>query len=198
MRRPECRATRSIGVLPQSVLPGEMSAYNGDSPATHLELTTMSDNRITRRRVLESAAAGAALGLWGFGGKLMMAAETPSPVKILEPFPGAVLSHRHGTQTEKGLTIRVFGGARPGNRVTVNGVPCRREGKRFEADVLLTKPETDLVAVAEGEDGRHEDRVRVVWDRYSEPRYRFAIDDNSFFCAILPRRTTSRCSTAFT
>ena len=25
------------------------------------------------------------------------------------------------------------------------------------------------------------DRVRVVWDRYSVPRYRFAIDDNSFF-----------------
>ena len=23
--------------------------------------------------------------------------------------------------------------------------------------------------------------MRVVWDRYSEPRYRFSIDDNSFF-----------------
>ena len=25
------------------------------------------------------------------------------------------------------------------------------------------------------------DRVRVVWDRYSPPRYRFSLDDNSFF-----------------
>ncbi len=141
----------------------------------------MSDNKITRRRVLASAAAGAALGLWGFAGKLTMAAETPSPVKIIEPFHGAVLNHRHGMQTEKGLTIRVSGEARPGDRVTVNGVPCRREGKRFDADVLLTKPETDLVAVAEGGGNRFEDQVRVVWDRYSEPRYRFAIDDNSFF-----------------
>ena len=38
-----------------------------------------------------------------------------------------------------------------------------------------------MIAVAEAEGRRHEDRVRVVWDRYSEPRYRFAIDDNSFF-----------------
>ena len=35
--------------------------------------------------------------------------------------------------------------------------------------------------MAEGGGGRQEDRVRVVWDRYSEPRYRFSIDDNSFF-----------------
>ena len=37
------------------------------------------------------------------------------------------------------------------------------------------------VAVAAGEAGERRDRVRVVWDRYSEPRYRFSIDDNSFF-----------------
>ena len=40
---------------------------------------------------------------------------------------------------------------------------------------------TDLVAVGQSEAVRHEARARVVWDRYSEPRYRFSIDDNSFF-----------------
>ena len=45
----------------------------------------------------------------------------------------------------------------------------------------MREPETDLVAVAEGGGQRCENRVRVVWDRYSEPRYRFSIDDNSFF-----------------
>ena len=138
----------------------------------------MSGNEISRRTLLQSAAA---VGACGFAGKLVLAGETSSAVKITEPFHGAVLNHRHGKQTAAGLTICVSGEARPGDRVTVNGVPCRREGKRFAADVLLCRPETDLVAVAEGNGDRQEDRVRVVWDRYSVPRYRFSIDDNSFF-----------------
>jgi len=102
-------------------------------------------------------------------------------LKIQEPFHGAVLNHRHGKQTAKGLAIRVSGEAPDGERVTLNGQPTRRSGKQFECDVVLRKPETDLMAVSEGPAGRREDRVRVVWDRYSEPRYRFSIDDNSFF-----------------
>ena len=138
----------------------------------------MSRNEISRRAVLQSAAAGTAFGI---AGKLAVAGGTSPAVKIHEPFHGAVLNHRHGKQTAKGLTIRVSGEARPGDRVTINGVPCSMEGKRFAADVLLCQSETDLVAVAEGTAGRQEDRVRVVWDRYSVPRYRFSIDDNSFF-----------------
>lgn len=107
--------------------------------------------------------------------------ETPSSVKIIEPFDGAVLNRRHGKQTEKGLAIRVSGEARPGDRVTVNGALCRVEGKHFDVEALLSAPETDLAAIAEGGGKRCEDRVRVVWDRYSEPRYRFSIDDSSFF-----------------
>ena len=141
----------------------------------------MSRNEISRRTVLQSAAAGAALGACGLAGQLVLAGGASSALKIHEPFHGAVLNHRHGKQTAEGLTIRVSGEARPGDRVTVNGMPCRREGKRFAADVLLCQPETDLVAVAEGTDGRQQVRVRVVWDRYSVPRYRFSIDDNSFF-----------------
>jgi hypothetical protein len=91
------------------------------------------------------------------------------------------LNHRRGQQSEHGLTIRVSGEAPPGDRVTVNDVPCRREGSRFVTDVELRDAETELVAVASGGSGPREDRVRVVWDRYSEPRYRFSLDDNSFF-----------------
>jgi len=139
----------------------------------------MADNTITRRRLLQSATAGAALGLWGLRG--MAAADAASSLKILEPFHGAVLNHRQGKQTADSLTIRVSGEAKPGDKVTVNGVVCRREGNRFEADVPLRDAETDLVAVAEGSAGRQEGKARVVWDRYSEPRYRFSIDDSSFF-----------------
>jgi hypothetical protein len=102
-------------------------------------------------------------------------------LKIEEPVQGAVLSHRHGTQDQQGLKIRVAGRAPAGDRVTVCGTPATRQGNRFQAEIVLRQPETDLTAVAEGSAGRLEDRVRVVWDRNSFPRYRFSIDDNSFF-----------------
>ena len=33
-----------------------------------------------------------------------------------------------------------------------------------------------------------EDRVRVVWDRFSSPRYDFALDDNIFFLRDIARQ----------
>ncbi len=110
-----------------------------------------------------------------------LASADSEAVKIREPFHGAVLNHRHGKQTKEGLTIRVSGYAPPDARVTVNGNVCHRAAGRFEAEILLREKETDLVAVAKRGSGRQEDRVRVVWDKDSVPRYRFSIDDNSFF-----------------
>jgi len=147
----------------------------------------MRDSELTRRHVLRLTASGAALGLTNFVGQHLVAAEAASPVKITEPFSGAVLNHRHGKQTEGSLTIRVSGEAPAGSRVSVNGVTCRRQGRRFEAEVPLRDHETDLVAVSEENGERYKDRVRVVWDRYSEPRYRFIIDDNSFFLRDIAR-----------
>ena len=122
-------------------------------------------------------------------GPACAAAATPSgALKIQSPFHGAILDHRHGKQTADSLTIRVSGEAKADGPVTVNGVVCRRQGTRFEVDVVLREPETDLIAVAgEGAD-RREDRVRVVWDRYSVPRYRFAIDDTSFVFRDIARK----------
>ena len=138
----------------------------------------MSDGRVNRRGFLQSAAVGTtALLNWN----LAEADEAVKPLKIDEPFHGAVLNHRHGKQADDGLTIRVTGTNDAGGRVTVNGIPSRQSGNQFEADVPLRDFETDLVAVSQGDGGQHKDVVRVVWDRYSEPRYRFSIDDNSFF-----------------
>jgi len=64
--------------------------------------------------------------------------------------------------------------------VTVNGTDARRAGNRFVVEIVLRERETEIVAVSEGSSGRREHRVRVVWDRHSQPRYRFSIDDNSF------------------
>jgi hypothetical protein len=102
-------------------------------------------------------------------------------LKITEPFHGAVLSHRHGSETADGLTITVSGVAPLRDDVTINGQPTLRAGTAFTAQVVLRDGETDLVAESVGSSGRQQHEVRVVWDRGSRPRYRFAIDDNSFF-----------------
>ncbi len=135
-----------------------------------------------RRTFLRSAAAGAAGRFLSAGPSATAAAQGPGRLKIVEPFHGAVLNHRNGAQSGDGLVIRVSGETAPDHRVTVNGQPCRRDGNRFSAEVTLRTMETDIVAVADGPDGsQQKDSARVVWDRYSEPRYRFSIDDNSFF-----------------
>jgi hypothetical protein len=141
----------------------------------------MTTYTVRRRAFLQAAAAGAAASL--AGGVLPMSSAAPrqTRVKIEDPFHGAVLNRRHGRQTSEGLTVQVRGSAPPQARVTVNGVPAERSGRSFTAPVELRQSETDIVATAEAEGARQEDRVRVVWDRYSNPRYRFSIDDNSFF-----------------
>jgi len=132
-----------------------------------------------RRQFIQGVAAGTAVA-W-LERKGLPAAKPTGRVTIDEPFDGAVLNRRHGKQTAGALRIRVRGTAPAGRRVTVNGVPARREGKAFEAVVALRDRETAIAVAAEGADGKDEGRIRVVWDRHSFPRYRFSIDDNSFF-----------------
>jgi len=102
-------------------------------------------------------------------------------LRIEEPFHGAVLNRRHGEEVNGGLRIRICGEAPLRDRVTVNGVPAQRAGTRFTSEVVLREKETEIIAASEGSFGHHEHRVRVLWDRHSQPRYRFSIDDNSFF-----------------
>jgi hypothetical protein len=102
-------------------------------------------------------------------------------LKIGWPFHGAVLNRHHGRMKNGSLQITVSGECPPYGKVTVNGVPARVASERFEASIALSERETDIVAVYEGTFGRQEHRVRVVWDKHSFPRYRFSIDDNSFF-----------------
>lgn len=109
-------------------------------------------------------------------------------LRIIEPFHGAVLNGRHGRLQEGGLQITVAGECPPYGAITVNGAPAHAAGGRFEAPALLTERETEITAVYEGVYGRQEHRVRVVWDRHSFPRYRFSIDDNSFWLRDVARQ----------
>ncbi len=102
-------------------------------------------------------------------------------LRIHAPFHGAILNRHHGDTTQGGLKVCVHGEAPLRARVTVNGLQTRRAGTRFATDLTLAEKETTIIAVADGAGGLTEHRIRVVWDRNSRPRYRFSIDDNSFF-----------------
>jgi len=138
----------------------------------------MNETVTTRRTFLQATAGVAGTAL--YGASATAGAAGPA-LRIEEPFHGAVLNHRHGDQTDAGLTIRVSGVAPPSEAVTVNGAPAQRAGATFSADVTLGQKETEIVAASQGSTGRQEHRVRVLWDRHSQRRYRFSIDDNSFF-----------------
>ncbi len=139
-----------------------------------------------RREFLRSSAilplAGAFAGVGGY---------LPAATTITWPFHGAVLNWRHGQRVNGGLQITVSGIAPLEYLVTVNGRPAQRAGERFSAPVLLQERVTEIVAYSQGIAGRQEHRIRVVWDRHSFPRYRFAIDDNAFFLRDIARNNYS-------
>jgi len=139
----------------------------------------MKEPATTRRKFLQAAASGAA-GII-LGESKVACAGAFQPIRIEEPFHGAVLNWRHGQKVKSGLKIQVSGQAPLRARVMVNGASVKRAGTKFTSEIVLRQKETEIIAISQGNFGRHEHRVRVVWDRHSKPRYRFSIDDNSFF-----------------
>jgi hypothetical protein len=139
-----------------------------------------------RREFLRSVGGVAAATI---GGPTVARGAATVPVAIEEPFNGAILDHHHGKPRDGGLAIRVVGKAPASWRVVVNKAPARREGDRFVADVVLRQRITEIVARAPVTGG--EDRVRVLWDRFSRPRYNFAIDDHIFFLRDIARKRYS-------
>lgn len=137
------------------------------------------NNPTIRRRSFLHAAAGATAAAMG---SLARPAMASAPLlSIDEPFHGAVLNRRHGKAVDGGLEIQVTGQAPLDDRVMVNEVVARRAGTRFTAELVLRDKETEITATSNGRFGRQTHSVRVVWDKNSFPRYRFSIDDNSFF-----------------
>lgn len=139
----------------------------------------MKGRPIQRRNFFKATAASTA-GIVLTGPAIARAGRSPT-LTIDEPFHGAVLNRRQGEAVDGGLKIRVSGRAPLSQPVTVNGAPAERSGTRFGAELVLREKETEIVARSEGVFGASEHRVRGLWDRHSYPRYRFSIDDNSFF-----------------
>ena len=146
----------------------------------------MNRSKIARRDFIRNIVVGT-MGIT-LKGTTVGSGISSGSIKIEEPFHGAVLNRRHGGQVDDGLEIQVSGRAPIRDRVTVNGTPARRAGAGFTSKVILRQKETVIVALSQGSSGRHEHRVRVVWDEHSYPRYRFSIDDNSFFLRDIARK----------
>jgi len=132
---------------------------------------------MNRRHFIQAASLGT-LGIVFSGHRKGARGFETSAVSIEEPRDGAVLNRRHGQVSDKGLQITILGRA-PAGRVLVNGVSADRDGEQFTARITLSERDTIIRAIHEG--SGDQDHVRVRWDRNSFPRYRFAIDDNSFF-----------------
>lgn len=136
----------------------------------------MSATIMNRRRFFQTTALAAGAIVVGSSGT---AAEQDGSVRIDGPIHGAVLNRHHGREVDGGLEIRVEGTAPANGRIVVNGAPARQDGGRFEATIVLREHETEIVAAA-ADAPQARDTVRVLWDRHSRPRYRFAFDDTSF------------------
>jgi len=112
-----------------------------------------------------------------------------SPIKITSPIHGDILNRHDGLAEGGKLVIGVFGEAKEGARVSVNGQPAEREGKLFRARVPLSSVKTELVAKLD--DGTAEDRITVLWGRTNRKRYRFSLDDNVRFLSDIAKEPDS-------
>lgn len=108
-------------------------------------------------------------------------------LEITWPRHGAVLNRHHGVEDAEALEIRVEGLASTVAPVYVNGVPARRDGRKFTAPVRLTEKFNRIEAATENEYGEFRQQQQVLWDRNSFPRYNFFIDDNVYFFAEIAR-----------
>ena len=109
-----------------------------------------------------------------------------SQLAITWPRAGDILNRHDGTVTPQGLTVRVRGTAPRDATVSVacesgpeksGPVQAIRAGDCFEAYVPLLGRRNDILVTTEQE----RISLPVLWDRDSQPRYRFSIDDNILF-----------------
>ncbi len=134
------------------------------------------------------------------------AADNEAAIRFDQPFDGAIVHQRSGNPILEAvpgsgglkLKIQIAGTVRDASaqvELVDTGhpqrrIPVRREGARFFAESFLENTVTELVArVANPRDvPETAARTRIIWLKDSYPRYRFQVDDNSFFLRDLHRK----------
>ncbi len=102
----------------------------------------MNKDPIKRRTFLHTLSTGLAGTVTG--SMMSRSAQAFVPVKITEPFHGAILNRNHGKETDTGLQIQISGRASLRDHVIVNGTRARREGERFLSELTLKNRETEI------------------------------------------------------
>lgn len=140
------------------------------------------DHRTRRSFIMRSAGAAMALAP---APPTRATIENGGHLKVLDPIDGAILNSGLGKRVGDSLEIQVMGTAPDGARVIVQGKPAAVQGGKFSGVATLGGPQTEIVVAVEGRD---ECRIRVLWDQTAKKRYRFVIDDNSFFLRDITQR----------
>ena len=105
---------------------------------------------------------------------------------------GAVLNHNHGVETPDGLTVLFEGISDYPGPVTLNGLPTRRDGRRFMGEVKLTEKINTVTAASVSAYGNFSQSIVVVWDKQSFKRFNCYLDDHSFFWTDLAKERPKR------
>jgi hypothetical protein len=103
------------------------------------------------------------------------------------PLDGQVLNTHQGRLGGDGLTVEVRGSVQGTAKVTVNGREARRALGEFTTEATLRPGPNQLVAEAVGGFGRGRHEVTVWYDPHGAKRYRFSVDDNSFWLREIGR-----------
>lgn len=116
------------------------------------------------------------------------AAQADQGLRVDFPWDGDVLNRHDGIETADGLLVSLRGRAWRMAEVEVDGRPAIvSEDGRFEAPVRITRREQTILVDARSGSRVEQQRIRVMWDARSRPRFRFSVDDNVLFLRDLAR-----------
>lgn len=102
-------------------------------------------------------------------------------VAITWPLQGQVLNHLQGEPTGDGLRVVVKGCVRGTATVRVNGLETAPVLGEFSTPAVLAPGHNSLLVEAGGAGGHGSHRIDVWYDCHARKRYRFSVDDNSFW-----------------
>ncbi|MDO5581457.1 MAG: hypothetical protein Q4G69_09980 [Planctomycetia bacterium] len=145
--------------------------------------------------VLGISAAGLAAGSMIWKNGIAEAWEHSADFCFKEPFDGGIIHKRHGdpvlgvvrgSDGKERLKIRVSGIAPLNAEVRITGpdkktIIPQRKGTEFFTELLLADQFSEISGTCKIGEKERTIRTRPVWAKNSFKRYKFQIDDNSFF-----------------
>ena len=128
----------------------------------------------TSRRDFVRLAGAAGTGVFISG--ISSCTQTAREIKLISPIDGDMLTEIDGIIQEDDLVIPVKISASPGSRISVNGVPAKRVGDNYMAEIILTGY-SNTIEIFERKSG-YSQKITVYWLKNYLNKYRLSLDDN--------------------